>query len=121
MAHNRPRTPGNASSLQLEKYTGPPSVSRGVFCTICTPSVRHFSHHPATAKLRAFRKLCTLDDTNCGGAGAPVILPAFKAGDSALRESNGGFDSHTLPPFSSSEVVLACRVQKTRLKKACAC
>jgi len=27
-----------------------------------------------------------------------VILPAFKAGDSALRESNGGFDSHTLPP-----------------------
>ena len=33
-----------------------------------------------------------------GGARGPVILPAFKAGDSALRGSNGGFDSHTLPP-----------------------
>jgi hypothetical protein len=28
-----------------------------------------------------------------------VTVPAFKAGDSALRESNGGFDSHTLPPY----------------------
>jgi hypothetical protein len=28
----------------------------------------------------------------------PLIFPAFKAGDSALSESNGGFDSHTLPP-----------------------
>jgi hypothetical protein len=27
-----------------------------------------------------------------------VISPAFKAGDSVLRGSNGGFDSHTLPP-----------------------
>jgi hypothetical protein len=27
-----------------------------------------------------------------------VILPAFKAGDPALRGSGGGFDSHTLPP-----------------------
>jgi len=27
-----------------------------------------------------------------------VILPVFKAGDSALREPSGGFDSHTLPP-----------------------
>lgn len=27
-----------------------------------------------------------------------MTVPAFKAGDSALRESNGGFDSHTLPP-----------------------
>jgi hypothetical protein len=27
-----------------------------------------------------------------------VIATAFKAGDSALRGSNGGFDSHTLPP-----------------------
>jgi hypothetical protein len=27
-----------------------------------------------------------------------VIFPAFKAGDSVLRGSNGGFDSHTLPP-----------------------
>src|SRR5580704_17169936 len=34
-----------------------------------------------------------------GGARGPVILPAFKAGDSALRGSNGGFDSHTLPPL----------------------
>ncbi len=33
-----------------------------------------------------------------GGAKGPVILPAFKAGDSALREPSGGFDSHTLPP-----------------------
>jgi hypothetical protein len=29
-----------------------------------------------------------------------VILPAFKAGDAALRGPNGGFDSHTLPPPS---------------------
>ena len=36
--------------------------------------------------------------TFCGGAKGPVILPAFKAGDSALREPSGGFDSHTLPP-----------------------
>src|SRR5258708_13467289 len=92
MAHNRPRPPGNAGSLHLEKYTSHPSVSlRSAF-----PTIRRRS------KLRAFGKLCTLDDTNCGGAGAPVILPAFKAGDSALRESNGGFDSHTLPPFSCS-------------------
>jgi hypothetical protein len=28
-----------------------------------------------------------------------VIFPAFKAGDSVLRGSNGGFDSHTLPPY----------------------
>jgi len=27
-----------------------------------------------------------------------VTFPAFKAGDSALREPSGGFDSHTLPP-----------------------
>ena len=27
-----------------------------------------------------------------------MIFPAFKAGDSTLRGSNGGFDSHTLPP-----------------------
>ena len=29
----------------------------------------------------------------------PVTCPAFKAGDSALRDPNGGFDSHTLPPY----------------------
>ena len=28
-----------------------------------------------------------------------MISPAFKAGDSVLRGSNGGFDSHTLPPI----------------------
>jgi hypothetical protein len=28
-----------------------------------------------------------------------VTFPAFKAGDSVLRGSNGGFDSHTLPPY----------------------
>jgi hypothetical protein len=27
-----------------------------------------------------------------------VTVPASKGGDSALRESNGGFDSRTLPP-----------------------
>ena len=31
-----------------------------------------------------------------------MIFPAFKAGDSALREPSGGFDSHTLPPGSNS-------------------
>ena len=29
-----------------------------------------------------------------------MILPAFKAGDAALRGPDGGFDSHTLPPTS---------------------
>jgi hypothetical protein len=33
-----------------------------------------------------------------GGERGPVILVAFKAIDPALRESGGGFDSHTLPP-----------------------
>jgi len=28
-----------------------------------------------------------------------VTFPAFKAGDSALREPSGEFDSHTLPPI----------------------
>jgi hypothetical protein len=31
-----------------------------------------------------------------------VIFVAFKAIDPALRESGGGFDSHTLPPKRSS-------------------
>jgi len=39
-----------------------------------------------------------------GGEMGPVTCPAFKAGDSALRESNGGFDSHTLPPTLSGEI-----------------
>src|SRR5215469_14382284 len=33
-----------------------------------------------------------------GGERGPVTFPAFKAGDSALRGSNGGFDFHTPPP-----------------------
>jgi hypothetical protein len=28
-----------------------------------------------------------------------VISPVFKAGDSVLSGSNGGFDSHTPPPY----------------------
>ena len=36
---------------------------------------------------------------HCGGENGPVTVPAFKAGDSAPSESNGGFDSHTLPPY----------------------
>ena len=28
-----------------------------------------------------------------------MISPAFKAGDSVLSGRNGGFDSHTLPPY----------------------
>src|SRR5580704_639170 len=36
--------------------------------------------------------------THNGGEKDPVIFPAFKAGDSALRGSNGGFDFHTPPP-----------------------
>jgi len=28
-----------------------------------------------------------------------VTFPAFKAGDSSLRGSNGGFDFHTPPPY----------------------
>ena len=35
-----------------------------------------------------------------GGEIGPVTFPAFKAGDSVLRGSNGGFDSHTLPPIT---------------------
>jgi len=36
-----------------------------------------------------------------GGARGPVILPVFKAGDPSLRGVDGGFDSHTLPPYSA--------------------
>ena len=35
-----------------------------------------------------------------GGEWGPVTFPAFKAGDSSLRGSNGGFDFHTPPPSS---------------------
>jgi len=34
-----------------------------------------------------------------------VTFPAFKAGDSALRGSNGGFDFHTPPPDQSRRKV----------------
>jgi len=34
-----------------------------------------------------------------GGENGPVTVAAFKAADSALRGSNGGFDSHTPPPY----------------------
>ena len=40
-----------------------------------------------------------------------MIFPAFKAGDSALRGSNGGFDFHTPPPYKTKDLcfnVLAC-------------
>jgi hypothetical protein len=45
-----------------------------------------------------------------GGEGGPVTFPAFKAGDSTLREPNGGFDFHTPPPKISRviEVPLRC-------------
>src|SRR6266403_428305 len=36
--------------------------------------------------------------TSPGGERGPVISAAFKAGDSVLRGSNGGFDFHTPPP-----------------------
>jgi len=34
-----------------------------------------------------------------------VTFPAFKAGDSALRGPNGGFDFHTPPPNRSRRKV----------------
>jgi hypothetical protein len=34
-----------------------------------------------------------------GGENGPVTVAAFKAADSALCGSNGGFDSHTPPPM----------------------
>ena len=36
-----------------------------------------------------------------------MIFPAFKAGDSVLRGSNGGFDSHTLPPYLAEMTTVA--------------
>jgi len=36
-----------------------------------------------------------------------VISPAFKAGDSVLSGSNGGFDSHTLPPYLTEMTAVA--------------
>jgi len=39
-----------------------------------------------------------------------VIFPAFKAGDSALRGSNGGFDSHTLPPYPVERMAVVKKI-----------
>jgi hypothetical protein len=50
----------------------------------------------------------TLRYTVCGGAFSPVTFPAFKAGDSVLRGSNGGFDSHTPPPYYASNTQCLC-------------
>jgi len=36
-----------------------------------------------------------------------VTSPAFKAGDSVLSGSNGGFDSHTLPPYLTEMTTVA--------------
>jgi hypothetical protein len=44
-----------------------------------------------------------------------VIFPAFKAGDSVLRGSNGGFDSHTLPPHFRSLESLCLPKSNTRI------
>jgi hypothetical protein len=50
--------------------------------------------------LRTFSELRTLMTlADIGGERGPVTLVAFKAMDSVLRGQNGGFDSHTLPPF----------------------
>jgi hypothetical protein len=42
--------------------------------------------------------LCYHVFAHSGGERGPVTFPAFKAGDSALSEPSGEFDSHTLPP-----------------------
>jgi hypothetical protein len=51
-----------------------------------------------------------------------VISPAFKAGDSVLRGSNGGFDSHTLPPSLSGlelQDSLTAKIENTQ--EGCVC
>src|SRR5712692_2461454 len=54
-----------------------------------------------------------------GGEKGPVTFPAFKAGDPALRGSDGGFDSHTLPPylFGIHKVTVGARRQKAAIRK----
>jgi hypothetical protein len=49
-------------------------------------------------RLHALTKLYNVMSCSIGGERGPVTFPVFKAGDSVLRGSNGGFDSHTLPP-----------------------
>ena len=51
----------------------------------------------------------------CGGENGPVTVAAFKAADSALRGSNGGFDSHTPPP----QIVNVYAVIRDILKLVC--
>jgi hypothetical protein len=43
-----------------------------------------------------------------------VISPAFKAGDSVLSGSSGGFDSHTLPPYLSLSEALGTRTRELK-------
>ena len=38
-----------------------------------------------------------------------MTFPAFKAGDSALRGPNGGFDFHTPPPITQNEQYTSVR------------
>jgi hypothetical protein len=61
--------------------------------------------HPAPTRSAVFLTCYT----SPGGERGPVISPAFKAGDSVLSGSNGGFDSHTLPPYLTlSEPLALC-------------
>lgn len=49
-----------------------------------------------------FGRLVAVVYTSRGGENGPVTVAAFKAADSVLRGSNGGFDSHTPPPTIKS-------------------
>jgi hypothetical protein len=64
--------------------------------------------------LHAFHKLRTLIALQTGGERGPVILVAFKAIDPALRESGGGFDSHTLPPSPAAFMLFNLRLTPFR-------
>jgi hypothetical protein len=57
---------------------------------------------PAGSKCERLPQLTTVEScySGRGGERGPVTFPAFKAGDSALSEPSGEFDSHTLPPSS---------------------
>jgi hypothetical protein len=50
-------------------------------------------------RLAKFETRCGGPYTLTGGERGPVTFPVFKAGDSVLRGSNGGFDFHTPPPL----------------------
>ena len=49
-----------------------------------------------------------------GGERDPVILVAFKAIDPVLRGQDGGFDSHTLPPYLTSAEALDLCVRELK-------